>query len=174
MGHEAGVCPILNFFQAKERAARVIRDAESQPPGTQRLDVFVANTDAYGNGRHWFTVAIEVTTKRTTDAPQGPRTRSRTRKSTNPNGSTAGLESGLEQFAPRRAPTAFPTDDADFDAMTEEGYSNAARQLSDMGYEPVEAQRAVCEVQRRANRSGRSMNTGDLLESATTILGRKD
>ena len=73
-GHAAGVCPILNFFQAKERAARVIRDAESQPPGTQRFDVFVANTDAFGNGQHWFTVAIEVTTLRATDAPQGPRT----------------------------------------------------------------------------------------------------
>jgi len=40
-------------------------------------------------------------------------------------------------------PPAFPTDDADFDAMTEGGYINAARQLSDMGYGPVEAQRAV-------------------------------
>jgi len=39
-------------------------------------------------------------------------------------------------------PPAFPTDDANFDAKTEEGYSNAARQLLDTGYGPVEAQRA--------------------------------
>ena len=56
----------------------------------------------------------------------------------------------LRPFAPREAlaptggmPPAFPTNDADFDAMTEEGYSNAARQLSDMGYDPVEAHRAI-------------------------------
>ena len=87
----------------------------------------------------------------------------------------------LRPFAPRKAPTptggmppAFLTDDADFDAMTEGSYSNAARQLSDMGYGPVEVQRAVCEVQRRASGSGRSMNTGDVLESATAILHSAD
>ena len=78
-------CPILNFFQAKERAARVIRDAESQPPGTKRFEVFVANTDAFDNGQQLFTVAIEVTTQRATDAPHGPRMRYRTRTSTTKN-----------------------------------------------------------------------------------------
>jgi len=52
----------LTLFGAQERVGNLIRTAEQDPDLTTEYDVFVANTDKTGNGQHWFTVALAITT----------------------------------------------------------------------------------------------------------------
>ena len=52
----------LTLFGAQEHVGNLIRTAEQDPDLTTEYDVFVANTDKTGNGQHWFTVAVAITT----------------------------------------------------------------------------------------------------------------
>ena len=55
--------PSLTLYGAQERVSMLIRTAEVDPALITNFEVFVANTvEGMGDGEHWFTVALEITT----------------------------------------------------------------------------------------------------------------